>query len=185
MKNLLSFLLIFSILAFSNCKSAQKSKETSAPISNTGGSKGRLVKATELEAFLPSEVLTLERTAINSEKTEISDKDVVSASAAYKGTEKMIHITITDAASSATGVSGLAPWMKGDLNNKWDQGYERTADFDGYKGYESYDRQDQSGQASVLVNNRFIISVNGEKVAEGETREALKAVDLKKLAGLR
>lgn len=183
MKNLFCFLLIVSALAFSNCKSTQKSKETPAPVTTTT-SKTRLVKASELEPFLPAEVFGIKQTALNSEKTEISNKDVVSASAEYKSTEKMLHITITDAASSAMGVSGLAPWMKGDLDNKWQGGYERTADFDGYKGYESYDRGDQSGQVSVLVNNRFIVSVNGEKVAEGETREALKIIDLKKLASL-
>lgn len=187
MKNPLLFLLIFSALALSNCTSAQKAKESPAPVSNTSKSQGRarLVKVAELEPFLPLEVLSIKRTEINRGKAEISKKDVVSAAAEYKGIDKMVRITITDAASSAMGVSGLAPWIKGDLNNEWEQGYERTADIDGFRGYESYDRADQSGQVSILVNNRFIVSVNGEKVAEGETREALKTVDLKKLASLR
>ena len=186
MKKLFFLLLIFGVFVFSNCKSTQKSKDTAPPVTNNSGNTGRvrLVKAAELELFLPTEALGIKRTMVNREKNEIDNKDVISASAEYKGTERMVRITFTDGASAAAGISGLAPWMKGDLNNKWDGGYERTADFDGYKGYESYDRADQSGQASVLVNNRFIVSVSGDKVADGETRDVLKKVDLKKLAGL-
>lgn len=186
MKQLLGFLLIISTLAFVACKSTQESKaEPVPPTTAQTGKSTRLVKVSELETFLPTEVFTIKRSEMGGERTELADKNVVLAAAEYKGTDKMLRITITDASTAAAGVSGLAPWVKGDINNKWEQGYERTADIEGYKGYESYDRADQTGQASVLVNNRFVVSVAGEKVAEGEPREALKILDLNKLANLR
>jgi hypothetical protein len=187
MKTQFALLLLFSVLAFSNCKSPQSSTETLVTkISNPTTSKNpKLVNPTALASFLPAEVLGLKRTELEGEKTEISNKDVIAASAEYRGTDRMLRITITDGSSSALGISGLAPWMKGDINNKSEHGYERTAEIEGYKGYESYDRVEQSGQVSVLVANRFIVSVDGERVAEGEPSQALKTIDLKKLASLK
>lgn len=181
MKNWLILFLIFNALSFYNCKSTRTTpQETSSNRSSRSGS-----RAAHLEAFLPPEVLGVKRSNLGTERVEISDKDVITVSAEYRGTDRMLRITITDATSSAAGVAGLAPWVKGDVDNKGDHGYERTAEIEGYKGYESYTRDDQSGQVSVVVNNRFIVSVDGERVSEGEPGRALKTIDLKKLASLK
>ncbi len=186
MKQLLGFLLIFSILCFSNCKSTQATQSESTSVSpQPTGKPTSLVKASDLETFLPQEVLGIPRTQLTGEKTEILDKNVTMASAEYKNAEQVLRITITDATNSAAGLTGLAPWIKGDVNNKMGDGYERTAEIEGFKGYESYAREDQTGQTSIVVNNRFVVSVVGEKVAEGDSRAALKSVNLKKLANLR
>ncbi|MFN7115721.1 MAG: hypothetical protein ACK4TA_02925 [Saprospiraceae bacterium] len=186
MKQLFAFLLIISVLGSFACKSSQQSKRASAPVSTpTSGKRTPLVKASDLESLLPQEVLGLTRTNLTGERAEISDKNVMTASAEYKNTERVLRITITDATRAVAGLTGLAPWVAGEVDNKWEQGYERTVEIDGYKGYESYTRGDQTGQTSVVVNNRFVVSVVGEKVAEGEPREALRKIDLKRLARMK
>lgn len=184
MKNSFVLFLTISLLAFYNCKTVPPA-ESNPTETTSKRSKRSGTRAAYLEAFLPTEMLGVQRSSITTERLEIANKDVIAAAAEYKGEDQMMRVTITDAAKSAGGMTGLAPWTVGKLDNKWEQGYERTADIEGYKGYESYDHGDQSGQSSIIINQRFIVSVDGERIAEGDTRKALKAIDLEKLASLK
>jgi hypothetical protein len=181
MKNLVSLLLIFSCLVFYSCKSTQPARAENTSERYRRGSS----RAAHLEAFLPKKILGVKRSTISTERQELEEKAVIAATGEYKGADQILRITITDAARVTGGLTKKAPWTAGKLDNKWEQGYERTADIEGYQGYESYDFGDQSGQSSIVVNQRYIVSVDGERIAEGDTRKVLKAVDLKKLASFK
>ncbi len=203
--------LTISALSFSNCTSANKEKQTEATNSDSKAADKNsddavdtpgeaLDKALEsisdktetkevvdfqkLKELMPDKVLGLSRSDLSGQKTGLSGFNMSIAEAKYSGDSKDVQISIIDAGGSTLALSGLAIWANTEMERESDEGYERTTKIKGYKGFEKYDKNNKSGQLSLLVENRFIITIQVNGLNEGDPRQVLDKIDLGKLKRL-
>ena len=109
------------------------------------------------------------------------------AEADYEGKrDGSIHISVIDF-GSIKGIAGKAmvAWMSAEIDNKSDKGYERTTEYQGFKAFEKYSYQDKEGKLSVIVAERFLVDVEGERVEMKDIKKAMAGVDLKKMKKLK
>ena len=95
-----------------------------------------------------------------------------------------MQINIADVGASPMVLMGMAAWSNLEFERDSDEGYERTTTIDGHKAYEKYDSDRENGQIALIVNNRFLVSVEGRNVSEKELKSALKRIDLDDLEKL-
>jgi hypothetical protein len=81
-----------------------------------------------------------------------------------------------------SGLAALAGKFDPTMEKETSTGYERTTKVNGQLVHERYDRRDKSGEVSVILNNRFSVTVNGSGVDASALTGALKELDLAKLA---
>ena len=63
-------------------------------------------------------------------------------------------------------------------------GYEKVGMVGGRMTQENYDRQSRSGEYSVLVADRFMVSAKGDGVTMDELKAAVSSIDQGRLEGL-
>ncbi len=152
---------------------------------------GGKVKAKEvvdyqsLKDFMPGSVIGMKRTELNGQKSGAMGQNLSTAEARYEEGNKSLQISVIDAGGSALVLAGLAMWADMDMSKESDEGYERTTKIDGYKAFEQYNNRDQSGQVSVLVEDRFIVNVEGDNISDKDLKRAMDKLDLKKLARMK
>jgi hypothetical protein len=81
-----------------------------------------------------------------------------------------------------SGLAGLAARFDPTMEKETSTGYERTTKINGQLVHERYDRRDRSGEVSIIVNNRFSVTVNGSGVDADALTGALKEIDVSRLA---
>jgi hypothetical protein len=152
-----------------------------------GGKKVETVDYKVLKDMLPGDVAGMKRTDATGEKTSAMGMQVSNAEGRYSNDNgQSMTIKITDI-GSMTGLAGMAAyaWAATDMDRESDTGYEKTANFNGFKSHEKYDKSSKSGEISVLVGNRFVTEVSGNDVDMNALKDALSKVDLKKLDGMK
>ena len=78
-----------------------------------------------------------------------------------------------------------APWAMMDVDKESGSSYERTITYQGHRGHRTYDTERRTGELSVLVEGRYIVTVTGRDVEDGQMEEALQAVDTRRLASMK
>ena len=68
--------------------------------------------------------------------------------------------------------------------NASEHGYERTTLIDGHKAYEKYDGRSETGEISIIVEDRFIVNIKGDNIREKDLQTALRKLDLSGLERL-
>lgn len=152
-------------------------------LGNEGEAK-EVVAYQKLKDLMPNRALGMSRTDIEGQKTGMSGMSISTASATYKEGNKEVKIAIMDAGGSALVLGGLAMWANTEFERESDDGYERTTKIDGHKAFEQYDKNTKSGQVSVLVDNRFVVNIEGDNVAEKDLRKVLDDINLRRLSNL-
>ena len=139
-----------------------------------------------LKALLPETISGLKRGEESGEKAGAMGIKVSHAQARYAGGgDKSLRLKITDA-GSMSGFAGLASagWALVDIDRESEAGYEKTSSVDGRKMYEKWNKNDKSGEVNVIVSSRFIIEIRGSGIEMKDLKQAIAAIDLKKLAAL-
>ena len=151
-----------------------------------GGKKVETVDYKVLKEMLPDNVGGLKRTDATGEKTAAMGMQVSNAEGRYSDNQgKNATVKITDI-GSMTGLAGMAAyaWAMTDVDRESDTGYEKTANFNGYKSHEKWDKSSNYGEISVLVGGRFVVEASGS-MEMNALKDALSKVDLKKLDGMK
>lgn len=138
----------------------------------------------ELKDFMPNSIIGMNRTDISGQKSGAMGQNLSTAEARYEEGNKSLQISVVDAGGSALALAGLAMWANMDMSSESDDGYERTTKINGYKAFEQYDNKNESGQISVLIEDRFIVNVEGDNISAKDLKRAMDKLDLKKLARL-
>ena len=148
----------------------------------TGGKDVQPVDFHRLKDMLPETIGGLRRTEASGQSGEAMGIKGSSATARYgDGANASVQIEITDL-GSLSGLAGLAAKFDPSMEKETDTGYERTTKINGQLVHERYDRRARSGEVSVILNNRFSVTVNGSGVDAGVLTGALKELDVGKLA---
>ena len=148
----------------------------------TGGKDVQPVDFHRLKDMLPETIGGLRRTEASGQSGEAMGIKGSSAAARYgDGGNASVQVEITDL-GSLSGLAGLAARFDPSMEKETDTGYERTIKINGQLVHERYDRRARSGEVSVILNNRFSVTVNGSGVDAGVLTGALKELDMSKLA---
>jgi hypothetical protein len=153
----------------------------------TDGKKVEPVDFRELKALLPEKLSGMTREGAEGEKASAMGVKVSEAHANYAAAEGAhVSIKITDM-GSVSGLMGMATlaWAAADVDRETENGYEKTTTFDGHKAFEKYDNQSHSGELNILVEKRFVVTIEGNDVAMSFLKEAARSIDLGKLASMK
>src|SRR6202171_1408800 len=148
----------------------------------TGGRDVKPVDFHRLKDMLPERIAGLKRTEASGQSGEAMGIKGSSATARYSdGANASLDVEISDL-GSLSGLAALAGKFDPTMEKETSTGYERTTKVNGQLVHERYDRRDKSGEVSVILNNRFSVTVNGSGVDASVLTGALKELDLAKLA---
>lgn len=138
----------------------------------------------ELKAMLPASLPGMQRNEASGQSGEALGMKGSNATGRYgDGANASIRIEITDL-GSLSGLAALAGKFDVNVEKETSTSYERTRRIDGQLVHERYDRRAKSGEVSVIVANRFSVTVEGSGVEPATLANALKAIDLSSLAAM-
>jgi hypothetical protein len=149
-----------------------------------GGKDVQPVDFHRLRDMLPERIGSMKRTESSGQSGEALGIKGSTATAHYTdGADATLNVEIADL-GSLSGLAGLAARFDPTMEKETSTGYERTAKINGQLVHERYDRRDRTGEVSVIVNNRFSVTVNGSGVDADALTGALKELNVSKLAAL-
>jgi hypothetical protein len=140
-----------------------------------------------LKELLPESISGLKRGEESGEKAAAAGMKMSHAQARYgSGTGPRLRLKITDA-GSMSGFAGLASagWAMMEIDRETDRGYEKTSTVDGRKMHEKWNSKDQRGEVDIIVGGRFIVEIRGAGIEMKDLKQAINAIDLKKLEALK
>jgi len=147
----------------------------------TGGKDVQPVDFHRLKDMLPESISGMRRTEASGQSGEAMGIKGSSATARYEGGNGSVQIEISDL-GSLSGLAGLASKFDPNIEKETDTGYERTTKVNGQLVHERYDRRARSGEVSVILGNRFSVTIDGSGVDAAVLTSALKEIDVSKLA---
>jgi hypothetical protein len=108
------------------------------------------------------------------------------AKAKYTKGDSTLELEITDSTANQLLLAPLMMMLSTGYQEKSDDGYKKAVQIAGYPGFEEWEKGAKHGQATAVVNNRFIVQANAHDVDGPDTaRQAVEAVNLGKLAGMK
>jgi len=150
----------------------------------TGGKDVQPVDFHKLKDMLPETLQGMRRNEASGQSGEAMGIKGSSATARYSdGANANLHVEIADM-GSLSGLAGLAAKFDPNMEKETDSGYERTTKVNGQVVHERYDRRSRSGEVSILIGDRFNVTVDGSGVDVSSLTGALKEIDLSRLATL-
>ncbi len=138
----------------------------------------------ELKKALPSSIGWMKRTEFGGEKAGAFGLKTSTANATYESGDKEIRISVVDIGGFKAALAGLAVWSNIEVDKETMDGYERTTMIDGYKAFEKYNGKREEGELSVILEDRIVISIEGENIDDDDLRKALKKIDVDDLADI-
>jgi hypothetical protein len=86
-----------------------------------------------------------------------------------------------------SGFAGMASaaWAMMDIDRESDRGYEKTSTVDGRRMHEKWNTKDKHGEVDMIVGGRFIVEIRGTGIEMKDLKQAINAIDLKKLEALK
>lgn len=158
--------------------------EAQKALQESGATK-EVVNFRELKKLLPESMMGMERTEFSGEKAGAFGFNMSNAQAKYQEGDKRIEVNIVDVAGVSAAMMGMASWATIEVDRESNEGYERTTTIDGHKAFEKYNTRQKSGELNLIVSERFIVSLEGRNIEEGDLRKALDQLSINKLAGLK
>jgi hypothetical protein len=150
-----------------------------------GGSQVESLAPDRLKAFVPEQLGGLPRSSIAAERNGALGMQVSQTNATYSNESgREVRLEITDA-GSVKGLLGLASWAGVEGEKEADGRYEKTFRDDDRLIHEEWDKSSSSGQYTVVVGDRFTVTVEGAAGSVSELRAAVEELDLEGLADLR
>ncbi|MFZ1729432.1 MAG: hypothetical protein WBQ23_04110 [Bacteroidota bacterium] len=133
--------------------------------------------------YLPKVIDEMPQENARGETATMGEWNYSQASADYNGADgKSATVEIFDYAYIGMMYAPIKMWLKMKINRESTEGYERTTEVAGFPAYEKYERQGEQSEMTVLVGDRFIITVKTNTMPENMTREIATSMQLEKLA---
>jgi hypothetical protein len=138
----------------------------------------------ELQSILP-EVSGWERSHPAAERMA-SPVSFSYASTRYNKGDSEVTEKITDSGFNQLLIAPLSMMLAAGYAKESTDGFEKSTKVAGYPAFEKWDKSDNSGQLTVFVDQRFLVELEGSRLADSKELQAFLArTDLKKLAALK
>ena len=138
----------------------------------------------DLKKALPRNLAGVDFEESEGQTTGVLGIKISTVEATYKEDDAEFEVTIVDVAGVGKLVKSMAKWSEFEVDKETRNGYERTTEIEGHPALEKYDSRRERGETSILVNDRFIISIKGKGVSERQMRNAVDDINLRKIAKL-
>jgi len=136
-----------------------------------------------LKGLLPDNVAGAPRTEISAVSAGAAGMGGSDAEATYQNGDAHITLKVADIAA-AGGLAALAGAVNVQEDRQTTTGYEKVQTINGRLTTEKYDNQDKSGEYSVMVASRFVISADGSGVSMDQLKAAVASVGPDRLEAL-
>lgn len=139
----------------------------------------------ELREFLPDDALGIAQTNQGGERNSVGQGlSYSTANRVYEDGDRRFSVNVTDTAGVPIARAGFMA-LAIDIDREDDNGYTRTGEFEGHRSMEEYRASNQSGTLTYIVENRFLVVVEGRGVTMDEIKRVANQVDHRALRGLR
>jgi hypothetical protein len=136
-----------------------------------------------LLTYLPQQVGGMKQENPRGETATMGEWTYSQASADYNESDgKSARVEIFDYAYIGMMYAPIRMWLKMKINRESTEGFERTTEIAGYPAYEKYENANAQGEVTVLVGDRFIVTVNTTKMSDSGPRDVAKSMALGNLA---
>jgi hypothetical protein len=165
----------------------QQSEAMDKMISTATGNTGPVesLAPERIKAFLPEKLAGLTRSELSAERSGAMGLQVSTAQGTYEDQSgNGLQVEITDMAA-VKGIMGLAGWVGVEQERVTETGYEKTYKDGQVLVHEQWDRQAGSGEYSLIVGERFNVTVTGSAPDIGILKNAARGIDLEGLAALK
>ncbi|MFK8057340.1 MAG: hypothetical protein AB8F78_14545 [Saprospiraceae bacterium] len=137
----------------------------------------------ELKKLMPKSAAGMDRTKHIGETTSAMGFTFSKAEARYGEGDKRIDATFIDSGGAGSLLMGMAGFANLNVDKETEQGSERTLKIDGNQAYEKYSNRNGriTSELSVLVNERFIVTLKGKDVDADDLMDVYKDFSLSSL----
>jgi hypothetical protein len=136
-----------------------------------------------LLTYLPQQIEGMNQENARGETATMGEWTFSQASAEYNGTDgKSARVEIFDYAYIGMMYAPIRMWLKMKINRESSEGYERTTEVAACPAYEKYENQGEHSEITILVGDRFIVTINTSSMQEDMPRKIASAMSLDKLA---
>jgi hypothetical protein len=174
---------------------AQKSGDTGAAANAVGqmlgaalGADGKIeaLPPDRIKSFVPDSLGGLARQSISAERNAALGMQISKATGTYSdGSQRNFNLEITDS-GSLHGLTGLATnWVGIEEDKQTDSGYEKTYKSGRQLVHEEWDNRSHHGQYTVVIADRYAVTVSGTAGGMDELKSALHNIDLAGLEALK
>ncbi len=132
--------------------------------------------------YLPEEFHSLETDGAEGETMTMGNWNYSQAKIRFRGEREQANVDIFDYAYIPMLYSSFRMMWKMKYAKESSSGYERTTEIEGFPAIEKWKESNETGEITVLVGDRFIVTVKTSWIGEDATRELLDSIDLKSLA---
>jgi len=136
-----------------------------------------------LKGMLPDNIAGAPRTEISAVSAGAAGLGGSDAEATYQNGDVHITLKVADIAA-ARGFASMAGALNVQEDKETSTGYEKVNTINGRLTTEKYDNQDKSGEYSVIVAGRFVVSAEGSGVPIDTLKAAVAAVNPDRLEAL-
>lgn len=137
-----------------------------------------------LKELLPEKVAGMSRTKHSGKTSGMMGIKVSTAEASYEDGDQKLDVNIIDAGGIGTALMGSAAWSKLEIDEESDDGFKRTIEIDGNKSYQECSNNNTRCQLAMMVEDRFVVSLEGRNVDMDQLMKIAKGMDLSKLVGM-
>jgi hypothetical protein len=175
-------------------ETAEKSGDEAAKMAAATGMLGALlgggknvepIGIDQLKPFVPETMAGLAKKSSKTEKTGMAGLMISKAEATYgDDSGKSIEFDLSDT-GGASGLMGMASWINVQGEKEDQYGSEKTSKVNGRLVNEKVSKNGGSNEVSVVVGDRFVVSVKARGLSIDEVRKAVAGIDLGKLEAMK
>ena len=148
-----------------------------------GGGTVESLAPDRLKAFIPESLAGLPRTEFSAERNNAMGMQISEANATFANQGgASLRLEITDT-GTAKGLLGLAAWAGMEGEKQSSNGYEKTYRENGRLVHEEW--RGDHGEYTVILGDRFTVSVRGSADRIGQLEDAVEDIDLDGLEDLK
>lgn len=138
----------------------------------------------KLRDLLKEEIEGFTRVDYESQSAGAMGFNMSHAEGNYTKGDARIKTTIMDTGGAGMAMMSVASWSMINVDKENQDGYERTGSYKGYKAFEKFDKRSNSCELAVIVENRFIVTFNGQQCDMNALKNFADDVDLVELKKL-
>lgn len=144
----------------------------------------------QLRDLLPERLDGRERTDASGERTGMAGFTVSRAEGTYHADpddrNEQLTVKLIDIGGAGNFAFLGAAWLMAEVDRESSSGFERTTTFEGHRAYEKEERRGDrlTSELQVVVENRFLVSLEGRGVEAAALRRAASGLDFRAMQRL-
>ena len=137
-----------------------------------------LINWREIKEQFPNKLLGMKQENIGGETMGAFGFNLSKVEATYEDGDSKIEVNVTDVGSMGPALMGIASWSTLTIDKEDKYGYERTGSYKGYKTYEKYNKKTERGEFAAIVEDRFVVAVNGKGIDSDDFEKVIDKLDV-------